>query len=171
MSAPQATVGAYGKGGFYQKAGTTFTLQNNLYLGTVSNGDAYGKYEVNGANASFSAQSAYVGTYGRGSVEQTNGTVTLSSRLILGHYAGGQGTYYFNPTTTGSTTVKGTTFVGYGGSGKIYQYRNTMTYQGTVRLGNNQGAEGYYKLAGGVLQNDAAYQVVGYQGKGTVEQS
>jgi len=171
LNGTTAVLGASGTGKVTQTGGSCY-LKNNLYLGNAT-ASSYGSYAMNendGTATSLSVYSLIDGNHGTGYVEQSRGTADIRGSLYLGYASGGKGTYSYS-STTGPATVAGQAYVGYGGTGLLSHRSGTMTYKGTLRVGNSQGSDGTYKLQSGTLQNDAAYQVIGYQGKGTFEQT
>ena len=140
-----------------------------------------GAFVDNGGTAeilSIQAASAcvlYAGYSASGSVAQTNGAVTVSDDVYLGHNATGDGTYtmeggqlecqdlHVGYEGTGQFTQTGGSIVVLGGSGSP-----TPDAAGTV-IGSSSGSVGAYNLSGGELSGAVMY--VGYEGSGAFTQT
>jgi len=177
--------GAEGLGLMNQSAGTVNTP--GLLVGNTS----AGTYELNATSAVLNVTgNETVGVAGPGDFEQSAGTHTVYSSLILGGNAGSAGTFNLSGGTltvygelivgnSGNGTfgqignanlnVSGTAYIGYAGNGIFNQSAGNTTIGGTLYIGCTSAASGTVYLRGGTLSATTVY--VGYQGTGLVNQS
>jgi RHS repeat-associated protein len=155
-------VGYNGTGNFNQSGGTNTISVNNspytaLYLG--DNSGSTGTYNLTGGgnlNANgfdLNDVSEYVGYSGTGIFNQSGGTNTIPdfSNLALAYNSNSTGTYALSG--TGSLSVSGIEYVGYGSTGNFNQSGGTNTINSgeSLTIGNIQGSTGTYTLSAGSL--------------------
>jgi T5SS/PEP-CTERM-associated repeat protein len=113
-------------------------------------------------------------TTGRGAVNQSAGTVTMSagSDLVVAHGAGSTGAYTLSG--TGALVATQSEFIGYSGTGVFNQNGGINTINasavGSLSIGSNAGSTGTYNLSSGQLtSNESEY--VGVSGIGVFDQT
>jgi len=166
-------VGNSGSGTFTQ-AGGSAQINGNLVLGNSSTGK--GTATVSAGTFTV-AGSAFVGSNGIG-VLSLGGTThsvgaTGSNGLFIGFNAGSTGTV---AQSAGNTTISGTEYVGYGGSGTLNltggKHSNTESgFAVAMPIGVQPGSTGNVTLSGNAglfVNND---ELVGQGGTGTFTQS
>jgi hypothetical protein len=162
-------VGIKGIGAFIQTGGTnTITGGNSLYLGEFSG--LTGTYSLSGTG-SLTATQEFIGYGGTGGFVQSGGTNSIndggiSLGLCLGDFIGSVGTYSLSG--TGSLSVTGFEYVGFGGSGSFVQTGGTNTTNGgySLYLGYNSGVNGTYNLSGTGSLSVTGSEYIGYSGTG-----
>lgn len=110
-------------------------------------------------NPGFNLIDEYIGANDSGSVIQENADSTLSSRLLLGLNAGGQGSYRLN---SGALSVNNYALIGNFGDGYVTQNGGNLTVSNHLQLGVEDGGHGEFTLNDGNLT--AHDEVVGYHG-------
>ncbi len=154
-----------GNNNVFNQTGGTFLANNGSFNGFLTIGDqqfSRGTYNITGIASQLLADNIHVGWAGSGTVNQSNGSVTLNEQLYLAHEASGVGVYNLS----GGTLSAPVEVVGNSGTGTFNQTggSNSLTW-GSVSLANNLGATGAYNLSGGTLS--APQEDVGYNGNGT----
>jgi autotransporter-associated beta strand protein len=147
-------IGEKGTGTFDQTGGsnTVTSASGIVYLGY--NTGSKGTYKMSGSGT-LSTPYLIAGKSGRGSIEQSGGTITVSQYLALGYSSGASGTYDLSG--TGSLSVAWDEYVGSTihesstGTGTFTQSGGTNTVSGDLHLGYKAGSSGTYNLYGGVL--------------------
>jgi T5SS/PEP-CTERM-associated repeat protein len=127
-----------------------------------------------GAGFSVGGNNGFAFTNGRGAVNQSNGTVTISPGwdLILAWGAGSTGTYTLSG---GALVANQSEWVGYNGTGTFNHSggTNTINANGIVDffVGATAGSMGTYNLSGTgqLISNESEY--IGYSGTGHFNQS
>ena len=102
---------------------------------------------------------------GRGAVNQSAGTTTISPGfdLSLAWGGGSTGTYTLGG---GALAANQSEFIGYSGTGTFNHTAGTNTVTGDLYLGYNGGSVGDYTLSGGALAANQS-EFIGYSGIGT----
>jgi outer membrane autotransporter protein len=107
-----------------------------------------------------------IGLNSTGSLTQSGGSNTVTTRLIVGGNAGANGTYNLS----GGSLSAPNEYIGFSGTGTFTQSGGTNTLGSSLFVGGNAGANGTYKLSGtGSLSANSEY--IGYTGTGTFTQS
>lgn len=111
-----------------------------------------------------------VGNSGRGSVNQTGGTTTISgsNSLFLGNNAGSVGSYSLS--NTGSLAVTGNENIGLSGTGSFTQSAGSNTLTLDMVMGFTSAALGTYTMSGGTFSTGGS-QYIGYSATGSGGQS
>jgi hypothetical protein len=97
---------------------------------------------------SLTFDSAYIGSYMEGTLNQDGGTNTINNSLYLGRYFTGSGTY--NLSGSGILSA-GSEYIGNSGTGIFNQTGGANTVNNELIVAANQGSSGTYNLRGGSL--------------------
>ena len=131
-------IGISGTGTLTQKAGTSATVGEDLYLGynppLLDNPAGSGTYNLQGG--SLSATNEFIGYRGTGSFTQTGGTNTATTSIIIANDPGSSGAYNFLGGSLSANTIQvnsGGTFMGQGTLSALF------TNNGLVRPGASPG--------------------------------
>jgi len=122
---------------------TTVTLGNNLRLGSSTGGN--GTYELSGIGATLNVPTEYIGRYGSGTFNQTDGSNILSHHLYVGYGANSGGQYNLS----GGVLTADNIYVGYEGAGAFSQSGSSeVTATGTLYVAKESGSSGTYQMLG-----------------------
>ncbi|HEX8523029.1 MAG TPA: hypothetical protein VF669_12295, partial [Tepidisphaeraceae bacterium] len=180
LNAGQLVLSASSQGYFYQSGGTLNVNATSMYLGS-GGVNTRGTYSLSGTGSlNFTGNgSVYVGSSSMGSFYQGGGTFTIGTPtnekpLYIG--TGSTSTGFYLLTGTGNLTVNGVEHIGYGGNGTgnggaygSFAQTGGTHFTETLWLGENAGAAGDYRLAGGTLT--AGAMDVGIGGSANVTQT
>ncbi len=160
---PTSSDDAHLQGGTAQVTAGNNEYADDLYLSggslvQISGGSLY-------TGNSGSRQFVGYGSNQTGAISQSGGSNQIGYHLYLGYDTGSAGTYTMSG---GSLYVDNTLYCGYDGTGVFQQSGGGVTAN-IVRLGDNAGAHGTYRLAGtGTLQvNSSATGIQVGTGSGT----
>lgn len=143
IDAEWMVVGGEGTGSYSQNSGT-LDVSGHLYAGRYGGGS--GTIALGGGTANVEEED--VGYGGAGQVNQSGGTHTVGSNLILARQAGGAGGYQLSGSGVLDTY---NVVVGVWGKGDFTQTGGTHTIACNLNLGWYAGSSGTYDLQGGVL--------------------
>jgi hypothetical protein len=161
-------IGSSGVGTLFQAGGVvnvdTASAGDSLMLGYTSSG--VGTYLLQAGTLTTNGKQSvgFAGTVASHFV-QTGGT-NNAAELRIGELSGARGIYQLSG--TGVLSVNGAEFIGYSGVGTFLQDGGTHSsvYGGSLVLGANSSAVGYYALSGGSL-GVSGQMIVGQYGVGT----
>lgn len=157
-------VGVSGIGAAAQSGGTL--TASSLQIGPYAGSTGSFTFNGTGSASSMALGQLYVGLRGNGSFLMGSGaTATVSSQLVVG---------YFDTSTSasfvqnGGTITTPSTFIGVDGNASFEQASGSHTVSGTLYLGYGPSGGGSYTLSGGTLSSNNAY--IGRAGTGSLVQ-
>ena len=137
------------------------TALNTISVNALGTGNMTLEVGVAAPAGDLRAGTMYLGTTGRGFLNQTNGAVNITDHLYLGNQTGSTGSY----TMAGGALTANNLVVGEVGTGSFSQSGNTLvTVTNDLGLGTNVGGNGTYTLQGGTLNTNFTF--VGHSGIG-----
>jgi hypothetical protein len=166
-------------GGIFNQSGASFAIATashaaSLYIGRSAG--ASGVYNLSGGVLTVYNGNAYVGYAGIGNFTQTGGTAVISAIGPTGTNAGGLFIGYTNGSigtaslTNGTLSINyGSAFVGYFGTGRLFQSGGSNTVNSLV-LGFGSNSTGAVEISGGTLSATNGI-FIGVQGSGTYHQT
>lgn len=163
-------VGQMGSGALFVQSGAS-VIADTVEIGEFASSN--GTVTVSGANASLDAAGGLVriGLEGTGLLTvEAGASLTSSGGLILGHFAGGDGTLRVTGDGTTWTTTQQVT-VGSQGTGRVYlEDGATASHGGDLRVGFGTHQSGYVTISGSQTQWNATNNAfVGDAGNGDLQ--
>jgi len=159
-------MGNQGSSGSFTLSGGINSVDDNLYVGYEAGTDGY--YNIDGGTMSVLSGNLYVGEYGTGHINQTDGNAFVRHSMDLGWRSGGVGSY----------TISGGTLSvhhydlnnGYNGDGYINQTGGDVRITRHSYFGYNAGSTGSYLLSNGTSSIETGNLHIGFSGDGYYRQ-
>ena len=144
------SVGDTGAGTFNHTGGALSVSQGLL---VASNAGSIGTYNLSGPSSGTGASTvsaffASIGNAGKGTFNQTGGSMLSNSQVEVGVMPGSTGAYSMDASTGASTLTTFLLFVGHEGAGTFVQNAGSVNVKTSLAVGISPGSTGTYTLAG-----------------------
>ncbi len=175
LSAFYEYIGREGTGVFSQSGGTHRAIHSlTIGLGSDEEGEIGGPYNLRtgiynlSGTGILTAYEEMIGDRGIGIVNQSGGSHSITTDLVLGNQSGASGSYDLS---AGALSIGGSEIVGNSGNGAFTQLGGMHSIVGDLTLGEAAGSDGRYVLEGGGELSIGGKETIAHYGAASFIQS